>query len=631
MIEERKIQTFEYETTINSDGNIIGTCELGKAEIQLLNDSNEYSSLKGTWINTIHGSFYIHNVAPVQEKVNIKLSCYDIKYKLDKPYDSSKHQFPCTLKEWRNSIFEDCDVDYDDSPFPNSSLLLTKEPYIESNSSNRDVIKLIAQAGASAVTTDSTNKFYFSWFTNDVYEVEDWLELTTEKELSTPVSAVVLGRGDVGDNVCYPENATEDEVTLRIDNNYILDPQDTNSEDDLRYITRIPIYNQVNNLSYIVFNMRAQHIDNKLSIKLGDKVSYKDIWGNSLETPIMTKKIKYLGGDFSEDSNYEVILSSKEIKETSTDFSYSKGVKSDILRVERKADQAEKRIVDLVKEVYEEDGIVNEKFVQVMLELSKALIQVQQSGGNNLIKNSVGFAGTTEWDLTYDNEETSTINTQSSVELLENGTSGGAFLINGVKISQDIIVSPNSEYCFSCKVSKKPYGAGYVKIYNPGVEAQVWIKELSAIELLNYEEVKFDGIKISGNTLRVEIYGQEGTNLIVTDSMLNRGDLSSVWTQANGEILNTQVNITSNGMTVKSLQFDVNGQYVTINPLEFAGYCKENGIQIRSFTVNGNTFEANKLRVKKEVAMKPIKIVPVLNTQNNGWAFVTDSGGVNNG
>ena len=141
--DNKKIQSFEYETTAISDGNIIGTCELGNATIQMINDSNEYSSLKGQWIKTIHGSFYIHDVEPVQEKVNIKLSCYDIKYKLDTPYDSSLYTWPMTLKQWRNAIGTNCGITFDNGDFPNSGMELSAEPYVGDNPSNRNVISQI--------------------------------------------------------------------------------------------------------------------------------------------------------------------------------------------------------------------------------------------------------------------------------------------------------------------------------------------------------------------------------------------------------------------------------------------------------------------------------------------------------
>ena len=260
------IQSFEYETTINSDGNIVGTCELGNATIQMLNDSNEYSSLKGQWIKTIHGSFYIHNIEPVQEKVNIKLSCYDIKYKLDTPYNSSLYNWPMTLKEWRNQIFTNCGVSYDDTDFPNSDLELTTEPYVGDNPSNRQVIGIIAQAGCSWVDTDKNDIFYFNWFDNTIHIANDWLELTTEKEKTSPINVVVLGRGDLEDNVKWPEVLPENPIEFRIDNNYILDPQ--NEDEDKRYDVIETIYNRVNGLNYLIFSIRTQEILNKLSIKL---------------------------------------------------------------------------------------------------------------------------------------------------------------------------------------------------------------------------------------------------------------------------------------------------------------------------------------------------------------------------
>lgn len=359
--EEKMLQSFEYETTINSDGNILGICELGKATIEMLNDKNNYSSFKDSWIKTPQGSFYIYNVEPVQERINIKLECYDIKYKLDTLYDSSKHIFPCTLKEWRNSIFNECGVTYDDSDFPNSNLILEKEPPLDNGISNRNVIALVAQAGASFVVTDSNDKFYFKWFDNTIYEANDWIELTTEKEATKPINYIVLGRGDVEDNYYYPLVKPTNTVEFRIDNNYILDPQDTTSNIDLRESTIIPIYGQINGLSFIPYTMRTQFISNKLSINLGNKIKYKDIWGNELTSYVMTKKIKWLSGDLKKSDNYEITLSASEIKESSTKISYNKDLKQEIIEISRKTDKNAGKIEDMISVV---DG-QNEKISKI--------------------------------------------------------------------------------------------------------------------------------------------------------------------------------------------------------------------------------------------------------------------------
>ena len=371
-IETKMLQSFEYETTVNNDGNILGICELGKAKIQLINENNSYSTYKGSWISTPHGSFYLYDVKPVQENVTIELSCYDIKYKLDTPYDSAKHTFPCTLKEWRNSIFNDCGVTYDNTDFPNSDLTLSEEPYLDDGITNRNVVALIAQAGASIVITDNQDKFYFSWFNDTIHNVIDWLELTTEKNPTKSVNFLVLSRGDAGDDYYYPLTIPENKVEFKIDSNYILDPQDTTSETDLRATTIIPLYNRINGFSYIIYSMRTQFIENKLTLKLGDKIKYKDVYGNELTSYVMSKKITWLGGDLTDSDNYELTISAREINETSTEVSYKKkDVNKSVIELSRKTDKAMGMIKDAVKKVDDLTDYIKTKQGTTSIELLK--------------------------------------------------------------------------------------------------------------------------------------------------------------------------------------------------------------------------------------------------------------------
>jgi hypothetical protein len=371
-IETKMLQSFEYETTVNNDGNILGICELGKAKIQLINENNSYSTYKDSWISTPHGSFYIYDVKPVQENVTIELSCYDIKYKLDTPYDSAKHTFPCTLKEWRNSIFNDCGVTYDNTDFPNSDLTLSEEPYLDDGITNRNVVALIAQAGASIVITDNQDKFYFSWFNDTIHNVIDWLELTTEKNPTKSVNFLVLSRGDAGDDYYYPLTIPENKVEFKIDSNYILDPQDTTSETDLRATTIIPLYNRINGFSYIIYSMRTQFIENKLTLKLGDKIKYKDVYGNEFTSYVMSKKITWLGGDLTDSDNYELMISASKINETSTEVSYKKkDVNKSVIELSRKTDKAMGIIKDAVKKVDDLTDYIKTKQETSSIELLK--------------------------------------------------------------------------------------------------------------------------------------------------------------------------------------------------------------------------------------------------------------------
>ncbi len=651
--EDKIVQKFEYETTAISNKKIIGTCELGKATIQLLNESNNFSELKESWIKTRFGSFYVYDVIPVQEKINIKLSCYDVKYKLDIEYDSSKHTFPCTLKAWRNSIFTDCGVTYDDSNFPNSDLVLNKEPDIGNAKTNRQVLCLIAQAGCSFIDIDYNDKFYFRWFTNKIHIVKDWMSLTTEKISTNPINLVVLGRGDVEDIVYYPKIKPQNPVEFKIDNNYILDPQSTEDTEDLRETTIIPIYDRVNGFNYIIYNLSAYLIDNKLSIKLGDKISYKDIWGNELDSVIMTKKLEFIGGSSEDDNNYLITLSAEKIEETSSDLKLGVDVIEKVNEVSIKADKNEKKIEltnaevannknsiskltmtsEEIKQTIEQKNKDDEEnYNKLIQDIAKTVIAIQNSGGNNLIKNSVMFAYDSDGNPSnWETSENGTLNINSSAEALNNGSlSGHVFTLNGKKVKQRINVKIDNDleektyYTFSVKIKKDSVGSCYIKLSNSNEEYTI---ELNAGETSFYGDYEIKALLPKDSYYDIEFYGSEGSNATFTDIMLNVGEYKTQWSQASGEIMNTQVNINVDGILVKSLVYD--GDYTIMSPLEFSGYSNINGKITKVFSLNKDTTFVKKLEAQDEIRMDPIKVVPRTSGKIQGWAFVMSLGGGN--
>lgn len=356
--DESNLQSFEITQKAISNGSLVGTCELGNAEIELINDSNEYSEFKDKWIRTPFGSLYIYDVEPKQEKVSIKLHCYDIKSKLDVEYKQSDYDriFPCTIATWRNRIARDLGLDFNDgNTFPNSTFNLPTHPYVEPGSSYRDVMKMIAEASASWVECDSNDKLQFKWVSSNELNIPDWLELTTEKVAKSPVNVVVLGRGDVEDIEVYPKPQPSNPVEFRIDNNYVLDPQDSEATTDRRKDVIQPIYNRVRGFTYIPFEMRTQSVENTFDFKLGTKVKYIDIWGNEVSSIIMTRTLKWLGNDLTNQNNYELSISAEDNRETSSD--YQKSNPSDKLtRIGISVDKQNGKIESVVEAVGDRTG-----------------------------------------------------------------------------------------------------------------------------------------------------------------------------------------------------------------------------------------------------------------------------------
>lgn len=469
--DDKFLQSFDYETTAISNKKIIGTCELGKATIQLLNESNDFSDMKETWIKTKFGSFYIYDVKPVQEKVNIKLSCYDVKYKLDTEYDSSLYTWPMTLKEWRNAIFTNCNVTFDNSDFPNSNLILNKEPSIGNVKTNRQVLCIIAQAGVSWIETDTNDKFYFKWFTTTEHTIEDWSSLTTEKTPTKSINLAVLSRGDVEDIVYYPKTKPDNPIEFKIDNNYILDPQDSTTDEDLRETTIIPIYNRVNGFKYIVYKMTTMQVEKKLSINLGDKIKYIDTWENELESYVMKRKISYIGGDIDDDDNYEIELSAEAIDETNSNLKLGVDVIKEISNIGVKVDK-QNEVIQLINskendnsEKIAEIEISNENITSSVTSVEEKLNEVgeaietinstmmkQTSEAFEMLFTQTGIEDTVNTIQNMLNDNTTDINTISQYIHFE-----GGIITLGASDSQSKLIIQKDRISFMTGDSESAY------------------------------------------------------------------------------------------------------------------------------------------------------------------------------
>ena len=624
MIEEydnKMIQSFEYETTAISNKNIIGTCELGKATIQMLNDTNEYSALKNQWIKTKFGSFYVYDVKPVQEKVNIKLSCYDIKYKLDSDYDSNLYLWPMTLKEWRNAIYENCNVLFIDDDFPNSDLILEEEPYIGTNKKNRDVLCLIAQAAASWIETDENDKFCFKWFTNNKFVVKDWDSLTSEKNKTSKVNLVVLGRGNIEDIVYYPKTKPENPVEFKIDNNYIIDPQDTTTTEDLRETTIIPIYNQVKDLEFVVFKMTSKLIDNKLSIKLGDIVQYTDIYGNELESFVMTRKISYLGGDIDDNENYQITLSAEAINETNTDLSKGTNVIQVINETSAKVDKNAKLIELVNSEVNEnssEISKIKQRTDSVEISIEKATTEINKTNenieNNYFDKKSVeSLVANAENGITNTFSEAGGNNifrntNFSATDVLEEGQLFEFWYGNVVRKQNtdasngySIMLQNNTLYQEETIANGKYTISFYYKILNSLANVKVAIndkeyelKNTNSVELFQTGVDDIDPINILDNHITLSFISDTDNAAEIYDIMGNAGSVKLAYSQNQNETVTDTVNI-GKGISITSSNSKVK---LIANHNEIC--IKNTQTNEKPFNFNENGGEAKNMVVKDE-------------------------------
>lgn len=467
----------------------------------------------------------------------------------------------------------------------------------------RDIFVQIAQATGTTCII-SNDKVYFKSLTatGEQLTYDNMFKLKLEPKYGE-INSIVLSRTPQEDNIYMrDETSVKDNglTEFKIENNEIIDKDRDNA--------MTPIYEALKGISYYPFESTTEGLG---WYEIGDKLDIVNDMGDVFNTALFNLNITI-------DGSIKEILKTVAETKTQTQYQYATTIAKRVKNTEIIVNKQEQYIESLVTDVYSEKGIVNENFTKIYQDIHNIVNNVQNSGGGNLIKNSVMFAydgdNVNDWEVTEDGNIIIDSNTES---LSAGGLSGHSFTLKNKIASQKILVNTNSYYSFSTKIKKGLDGSCYVKLYNSNEE---YIIELKEGEEAFYKEYELKSLSPKDNYYIIEFYGSADSDATFTDNMFSLGEYKSQWTQANGEIMNTQVNVNLNGVLVKSSVYL--GDYTVMSPLEFAGYSNINGTITKVFTLNKDVTYMTKAEVKDEFRMVPIKIVPITTGDLQGWAFV---------
>ena len=275
-----------------------------------------------------------------------------------------------------------------------------------------------------------------------------------------------------------------------------------------------------------------------------------------------------------------------------------------------------------------------------LLELTKTVTSInntiRQIGGDNLIQNSNMYAydentllpSIWETSSAIDTSKKHSIKYDNDSNSLNHGCiSGRSFDIRNMSVKQKILVTKdNSEilnkiyYSFSCKIKKPNTVKTTVKLYN---SSDTIIKEYPVGTSVNYETVSFEKLLPNDSYYYIEFIseGSDTEGTIVTDCVFNIGEYTIPWQLSTGEILNSNLTINQEGITIRSNIYD--GDYTIMSPIEFAGYSNNNNNnKEKIFSLNKDITLVRKLHSQDEIQLPPIKMVPILTGNNKGVAFV---------
>ena len=568
-----------------------------------------------TWETLDYGVFKVYEQSVDVEKDLTTLVAYDLMGELAlTEYTAGSLTFPCTVAELTNQIAElfSSSVATDMTNLPNSSYEISEDLYATiSGKTYRDILAEIAGATATIAIFSVAGELEFRVpprTTSETLTHSDLYQYKIEPYYG-PVNAVVLSRKPiVGEDIFLRDEDSISEyglTELNISNNEILD--------DDRQTVISPIFNAVEGLEYypadnIITSGFGWH-------EPGDRIKITNNAGDEFEIALTEVKI-VLDGAISE------TLDGEAPDEDTTNYALAGGIAKTLYRTEVKVDKQNQQIISIIERQDQFENETARNFSSIVQNIASIITSIQNSGGDNLIKNSAFYAlDSDRLPLNWDIAGTGTWSATPSADARANGSlSGQVIALAGETISQIVTVKPDNDdiaeadktyYSFSCRIKKTSVGSCRVRL-SDGTEEGIWDIEVANGETSNYKEFAIEGFLPHSTELTVSVYATNDAEFLITDMMLAVGSYRSKWTQANGEFSNSQVQIDSEGITVKNS--NLAGAYVKITPQGLEIYLNSQLIAILSNTA----VQAPKAVITDEVDIPPIKMV----RQSDGLAFV---------
>ena len=569
------------------------------------------NSAQDLWEDCYLGNFKIYEQKSDIEKGFTVFTAYDkIGQMASQKYDSNI-TFPTTVENLVIQTAAKFNLVYETHSLVNGNYLISEDLYARINDiTYRDILSEIAGATASLIVVDGitdTLRIVAPPLESSETLTYDNLKKYSIKPKYGPVNSVVLARTPQEDNIAVVDNESVELyglTELKLANNEILD--------DDRELLAHPILDAVDGFEWYPFEADTEGHG---WYEVGDMITVTD--GNNSWDVIVTD-IK-----LSVDGGIKETIKGVMPTETQTDYALAGGITKTIYNTQIKVDKQNQEIQSIVQEMTSLEGQVNDNYTEIHQTINNVVTSVQNSGGNNLIKNSAMYSINSDTQLpdSWSFSSGGDLVVQPSAEATVYGSlSGQAISLIGKKAIQNIAVSaddasiPESSkiyYSFSCRIKKTATGTCYVKITD-GTEHGVWSIDLDNGDSSTWEDYSIEGILPMSTQLTIEVFGSSDSEFSITDMMLAVGNYRSNWSQANGEFANTQVAIDTTG--VKITNSNLRGSY---SKLDSQGLIIFDSNSESSF-INNDGVHTKSISIENEIDMPPLKIAP----QSDGWAFV---------
>ena len=363
-----------------------------------------------TWELCNLGLFVVYEQTANLEKGITDFKAYDLMGVMGKTqYETGSLTFPCTVENLFEQIANKFGLAKYATNVANLSYQITEDLYTKiSGTTYREILAEIAGATASLceITRNSIQLRSIETISAETLTYANLKKAKLEPKYG-PVNSVVLARTPAEDNIIVTDDESIIEngrTEIKLANNEILD-------DDRETLAQ-PILDEVDGFYYYPFEITTEGHG---WYEIGDRLSITD--GTNTWEVIITSISLRIGPGMTE------IIKGVAPTETQTNYALAGGITKTIYNTEIKDDKQGQTIESIVEEQTTLENQVNENYTTITQTISDVITSVQNSGGNNLLKNSAMYSlDDNGLPLSWALSGAGTINIAPSAEAAVNGS-----------------------------------------------------------------------------------------------------------------------------------------------------------------------------------------------------------------
>lgn len=551
------LQKIVIDDSCITNGTIVGSIYAKSITFETLKDYE----LSEKEINTLIGVKYADNSTEyirmgkytIQEETSektAKMGQYtglDNLRLLDKEYVCGITDFTnTTIKDFLIDLCNQLNLTLGITSFTNDSIPVKGNPFTNKETC-RTVLKAILKCSLNFAVIDvDTESLIMKWVEGEVSETftkNDYNSLV-KNSVYGPINSLIIRDSVIsGENVFREDGAS---IEQNGENQFIIEETYFLYTEELRNQAIDNIWNKIKGFTYIDSTITSSL--GKPYLKLGQKISIQDDDGNYFDTYVLKHQFTY-DGTFYSVIESPALTKEEETRKNTTD------IKTRFRNTERQVDKINGQIIDIIEEQDETITKVN----QTISDLLETRNLFQITGGNNLIKNSVGLFDNDYWEQS----ETGTFEYGADDSLIGITTSMSKISVsNGtLKTTVDNIkgLTLNEIKTLSYKVKQDVDTTTTIKLYGLSEDSPLYTKTFEGA-INRWTDVFDENLNSfmpdsSTLILKIESTSTYSGKFYISDFMLNNGDKSE-WQMASGESNGTVIKLSQLGIQVYGIEAD---------------------------------------------------------------------------